>query len=264
MNLRKSFSVFFLLAAALLWLPRVIAQQQSGQSQQKQSQSQPGMGGMDMSKMGSMNRDSEAANPDAARGANDSMSHEHMDMGPHMYMTGLRTANPGDEKRGEEIVAALRPSIVKYEDYKVALADGYQIFPPNIPQPQYHFTNYRYAFEAQFAFNPEHPTSLLYKKVGDGYKLLGAMYTAPKNFSENQLNDRVPLSVARWHRHVNLCMPPKGTSLEQTDRKQFGFQGSIATAEACEAAGGRWVPQIFGWMVHVYPFEKDAEKVWAR
>ncbi len=265
MNMRNNLRILFILAAVLILLPRAIAQQQGGQSQkgpQPQSQSKPGMGGMDMSKMGSMNHDA-AANPDAARGANDSMSHEHMDMGAHMYMTDLRKANAEDEKRGEEIVAALRPSIVKYEDYKVALADGYQIFLPDIPQPQYHFTNYRYAFEAQFAFNPEHPTSLLYKKVGDGYKLLGAMYTAPKSFSENQLNERVPLSVARWHKHVNLCMPPKGTPAAQIDRKQFGFQGSIATAEACEAAGGRWVPQIFGWMVHVYPFEKDADKVWA-
>ena len=191
------------------------------------------------------------------------MSHEHMGMGPHMYMTALRAANAGDEKRAGEIVTALRPSIVKYEDYKVALADGYEIFFPNVPQPQYHFTNYRYAFEAQFAFNPEHPTSLLYKKVGDGYQLLGAMYTAPKYYSESQLNERVPLSVARWHRHVNLCMPPKGTPTAKVDRKQFGFEGSIATAEACEAAGGRWVPQMFGWMVHVYPFEKDTDKVWA-
>jgi hypothetical protein len=266
MNLRKTLSILFILIALLILLPHVIAQQQGGQSQkgpQPQSQSQPNMGGMDMSKMGSMNHDA-VANADEARGATDSMSHEHMDMGAHMYMTALRTANAEDEKHGEEIVAALRPSIEKYEDYKVALADGYQIFLPNIPQPQYHFTNWRYAFEAQFEFNPEHPTSLLYKKVGDGYKLLGAMYTAPKNFSENQLNERVPLSVARWHKHVNLCMPPKGTLVEQIDRKQFGFEGSIATAEACEAAGGRWVPQMFGWMVHVYPFEKDAEKVWAR
>jgi hypothetical protein len=27
-----------------------------------------------------------------------------------------------------------------YQDYRKALADGYEIFFPNIPQPQYHFT----------------------------------------------------------------------------------------------------------------------------
>jgi hypothetical protein len=51
--------------------------------------------------------------------------------------------------------------------------------------------------------------------------------------------------------------------LQQVDLKEFGFRGSIATEEACEQAGGRWFPQIFGWMVHVYPYETDPAKVWA-
>jgi hypothetical protein len=45
--------------------------------------------------------------------------------------------------------------------------------------------------------------------------------------------------------------------------KEFGFRGSIATQEACEQAGGRWFPQIFNWMVHVYPYESDPSKIWA-
>ncbi len=89
-------------------------------------------------------------NPDAAKAANDAMSDHDMDesMSAHMYMTTLRPANPADEKRAEEILAQLRPAIEKYKDYRVALADGFKIFGPNVPQPQYHFTNYAYAFEA--------------------------------------------------------------------------------------------------------------------
>jgi hypothetical protein len=41
------------------------------------------------------------------------------------------------------------------------------------------------------------------------------------------------------------------------------LKGSIATADACDAAGGRWLPLVFNWMVHVYPFETDAAKIWA-
>jgi hypothetical protein len=67
-------------------------------------------------------------NPDAARSANDSMSHQHMEMNPHMYMTALRPENPDDEKRAEQILTTLRPAIEKYKDYKAALADGYQIW----------------------------------------------------------------------------------------------------------------------------------------
>ena len=112
-----------------------------------------------------------------------SMEDRHMDMGPHMKMTALRDPKPGDSERAEQVVGS-RPQVAeKYTDYKVALADGFKIFLPNLPQKQYHFTNYRYAFEAGLHFNPDHPTSLLYEKHGDGYKLIGVMYTAPKNFA---------------------------------------------------------------------------------
>src|SRR6266566_4164438 len=77
------------------------------------------------------------------------------------------------------------------------------------PQEQNHFTNYRYGFEAVMRFNPEHPTSLLYEKTGDEYKLIGVMYTAPKNANCNELDKRIPLSIAQWHAHVNMCVPPK-------------------------------------------------------
>ncbi len=128
----------------------------------------------------------------------------------------------------------------------------------------YHFTNYRYALEAGFHFNPEHPTSLLYEKHGDGYRLIGVMYTAPKSFSEDELNRRIPLSVAQWHAHVNLCVPPANRENEMRGPgAKFGLAGSIATREACEAEGGRFVPQIFGWMVHLYPYEQKPEDIWS-
>jgi hypothetical protein len=37
---------------------------------------------------------------------------------------------------------------------------------------------------------------------------------------------------------------------------RFGLAGSISTEDACSAAGGKFVPQILGWMVHVDPFEQ--------
>jgi hypothetical protein len=186
-----------------------------------------------------------------------------MDMGAHMFMTALRPENPADDQRAAQIVVTLREAIAKYKDYKVALADGFQIFHAEVPQDHYHFTNYRYAFEAAFDFNPLHPTSLLYKKTSGGYQLEGAMFTARKTATDDDLNARVPLSVARWHKHVNICLPPKGAQLRQASLKEFGFRGSISTEDACQQAGGRWYPQIFSWMVHVYPYETDPAKIWA-
>jgi len=188
----------------------------------------------------------------------------HMDMGPHMKMTALHELKPGDTARAQQIAGEARKASEKYIDYHAALADGYKIFHPEVPQKIYHFTNYGYAVEAAFRFNPEHPTSLLYEKHGDEYKLIGVMYTAPKRFTEVELDERIPLSVAQWHEHVNFCAPPDGQKREMLGpHPAFGLRGSITTQQACDAAGGTFHPVIFNWMVHVYPFEKDQAKVWS-
>ena len=156
-----------------------------------------------------------------------------------MTMTAMRQETPADAQRANEIVAQLRSGIEKYKDYHVALEDGFRIFLPNVPQPEYHFTSYRNGFLEAFTFDPARPTSLLYKKTATGYELVGAMYTMPKRATEEQLNARVPLSVAMWHLHTNLCMPPR-TELKNADWTKFGLRGSIASKDACDAAGGRF------------------------
>ncbi len=246
-------------AAGLACLPGLQAQQNHTHGQTQQQQSDSDMPGMDM---GDTQHDANQS-PQAARAANDDMSDMHMEMSAHMHMTAARPEAPGDAARAEKIVEQLRPAIEKYKDYHVALNDGFKIFFPNVPQPRYHFTNYSYGLSAQFSFDPTKPTSLLYKKVNGGYELEGAMYTAPKRLTEDQLNERIPLSIAHWHEHVNLCLPPKGVGIGQADLTQFGLRGAIATQDACDAAGGRWMPIVFNWMVHVYPYETDPAKIWA-
>ncbi|HUI76023.1 MAG TPA: hypothetical protein VLX32_13820 [Candidatus Acidoferrum sp.] len=179
---------------------------------------------------------------------------------PHMYMTEKRPIAPGDVQRAEEVAKELRAGIAKYRDYHSALNDGYKIFLPNIPQPEYHFTNYKNGFLEAFRFDPSEPTSLLYRKTASGYELVGAMYTMPKRATEQQLDERVPLSIAQWHLHTNLCLPPR-SELRSADWTQFGLRGSIVTEEACAAAGGRFHPIVFGWMVHVYPYEDSLDKI---
>ena len=189
---------------------------------------------------------------------------EHEHMAAHMHMSELRKAQPGDSAKAQQVVDQARPALEKYRDYKVALDDGYRIFLPNVPQKMYHFTKYQYAIGEAFRFDPTKPTSLLYEKHGDDYKLIGAMYTAPVRFSEEQLNERIPLSMVQWHQHVNMCKPPKGREIEMLGKKpRFGLNGSITTQEACEAAGGTFMPHVFGWMVHMYPWEKTPDEIWS-
>ena len=217
----------------------------------------PDMSAMSMPDLTGMNNDGSAH-------AMLSMSGRSMDMGPHMKMTTLRDLKPGDQEKADQVVAAARQAAEKYTDYKVALADGYKIFLPNLPQKQYHFTNYRYAFEAAIQFNADHPTSLLYEKTSAGYKLIGVMYTAPKNSNWNDLDQRIPLSIAQWHAHINLCLAPADRRSEAWGpHPKFGLAGSITTRTDCDAAGGKFMPQIFGWMVHLYPFEQKPEDIWS-
>jgi hypothetical protein len=251
-----------LVLVSLFAIASVAWSQSSPQTSAQQSMPGMDMPGPDMSNMKGMDMPADK-DSDASAHVMHSMEGP-MDMGPHMKMTALRQAKPGDAERAKQVAEAARKASEKYMDYHVALNEGYKIFLPNLPQKMYHFTNYSYAMEAAFHFNPEHPTSLLYEKHGDDYKLIGAMYTAPKRFTENELDERIPLSIAQWHEHVNFCAAPADRKREYLQpHPQFGVTGSITTQEACDAAGGTFHPVIFNWMVHVYPFEKNQANVWS-
>ncbi len=224
MLLGALFVVTVLLAAIPAHRPpaaQVFAQESSTPAPDLDHASMPGM---DMS-------DEHASEKAAVR---DMTPGHHDAHSQHMTMSAMREQTPEDTERAKEVVAQLRA--------------------------EYHFTSYRNGFLEAFTFDPARPTSLLYRKTSSGYELVGAMYTMPKRATEEQLDARVPLSVAMWHLHTNLCMPPRA-QLRNADWTKFGLKGSIATQDACDAAGGRFRASIFGWMVHVYPYEESLDKV---
>ena len=198
---------------------------------------------------------------DHAEGTVDMMVPHQKHLGPHMKWTRLRSANVDDAGGADQIVQTLRQALAKYKDYRVALTDEYAPLHPERKPKHYHFANKQRRFLAKVRFDPAEPTALLYRKTGDAYELEGAMYTASKGMGEDQLNERVPLSVAQWHAHVNICFQPDGSRRRMT-RKQLGFKGRIATESECQQAGGRFVPQAGGWMIHVYPSESTPAKIW--
>jgi hypothetical protein len=193
----------------------------------------------------------------------DAAGHQHEAV--HMRMTETRRPAPGDQLRADAVVSAARGALMKYQDHQAALRDGYRILSPDVPQTVYHFNHFGNAAEAERRFDPARPTSLLYEKAGEGYRLIGVMYTAPAGMSEAELNERIPLSVARWHQHVNICLPP-GAGWEEgifSGDGRFGLEGSISTPGACAQAGGEFVPRLFGWMLHLYPFETEGADAWS-
>ena len=174
----------------------------------------------------------------------------------HMEMTPRRPATARDSIRAAAIATELRQAIAKYRDTTVAVADGYRMFAPQLKnQKVYHFTRGWNAVQEAFRFDPAKPTSLLYTRGADGrFVLVGGMYTAPKRFDIDKLDERVPLSVARWHKHVNWCVPPRGQAARWLERANgqpvFGPESPVATKQACDAVGGVFFASPLGWMVH--------------
>ena len=187
----------------------------------------------------------------------------------HMEMTPLRPPSPGDSARAAAVAAELRAAIAKYADTTTAVTDGYRMFAPQIRnQKVYHFTRGWSAVQEAFRFDPAKPTSLLYVKGDDGkFVLVGGMYTAPKRLSLDKLDERIPLSVARWHKHVNWCVPPHGRGERWLERANgqavFGPESPIATKQACDAVGGIFHESLLGWMVHANVMtSNDQATIW--
>jgi hypothetical protein len=191
--------------------------------------------------------------PAASSQATQSMSCKLLVPGPHLRVTVPRSPSPADIARANQIRARIRQALAKYEDYHLALKDGFEIRFPNVQQKIYHFSNRANAiYSAGAAFDPLRPTSLLYEKDGGTYRLVGVMYTAPRHSSAADLDARFPISVAPWHLHTNFCLaPPSYYKRGFRQDSRFGPNGSIATEEACAAAGGTFKPVLYGWMTHV-------------
>ncbi len=222
-------------------------------AQDKPDQSMAGMAGMDK--------------PSANGSGGGTMTAAEMkEMGPsmmamagHMYVTPLRPAQPGDEAKTKAMVVQIRAFMERYKDYKNALADGYVIANPKVDQPQSHFINQANTAAAEHTFDPTKPSALLYYKTPkQHYRLEGVMYTMPPDASEDELNNRIPLSMSRWHVHENFCAAPADQVKDYLGKHpKFGMFGSITDANACKAAGGVFYPRIFTWMIHVFPYEDN-------
>ncbi len=180
----------------------------------------------------------------------------------HMRLTPLRSPAPGDSARAAEVLAVMRRELSKYRELRVAQADGFRQYIPAGGALVQHFTKIRWAFQSRNGLDPARPTSLLYQRAADGsLTLVGAMFTAPAQTSDAELDARLPLSVVHWHQHINWCLPPLANAWRRWRETKdghpvFGPKSPIATAEACEAVGGRFRPRLFGWMVHVMAFSE--------
>jgi hypothetical protein len=206
--------------------------------------------------------------------AHDSTTHAAMSgamaAGAHVRVTAKRAMTGADSVKAMELAETLRRALGVYKDTAAAVHDGYKLFLPNVKnQKVYHFTKWSEGFWSAFRWNPSKPTSLLYRRdsTTGRLKLIGAMYTMPRRAPDDALNKRVPLSVAQWHLHTNLCVPRKGEESRFSEKRDgtpiFGLEGTIATKAACDAERGVFREHLFGWMVHANVYEgTDLATVW--
>ncbi|HXQ28723.1 MAG TPA: hypothetical protein VN848_05590 [Gemmatimonadales bacterium] len=200
-----------------------------------------------------------AACPEAASDAMAQMPED-----PQMRLTPLRPGTPADSARAKHFVERMRELLAKYQDVRIAEADGYKQYLRDLTLPYYHFTSWRRAIDAMVRFDPARPTSLLYGRDPDGsFHLWGAMYTAPAGMSDDDLDALVPLSLARWHQHLNWCVPVPTTRNRPPDTHAGGPIPGISTRAGCDSVGGRFRPRLFDWSIHIYAFAGDDPKaIW--
>ena len=223
--------------------------------------------------LGSQRETMSDVNHGAAAAAVDAMDRLTTDPLPdtesHLSLSDSGPASPNDSAKADLLLLHIREALRKYADVRVAAADGFEELPATEGKHTiHHLSNWGWARAEAREFNPARPTSLLYREGSDGMlALVGAMYSAPASSSMRDLDDRIPTSVARWHRHINWCAPKSsGGSQWLTTRNGaplFGPRSPITSREACETAGGVFYPGVFGWMVHVtFVGSDDPHMVW--
>jgi hypothetical protein len=188
------------------------------------------------------------------------------DDGAHMHMAPRRPVAPGDSARAAEIVKSARAALSKYSDVALAEQNGYVEFMPWLEsQAIYHYNNVANVLATLGTFDATKPVSLLYKKDPAGkMQLVGAMYSAVPSATPEDLDARLPTSIAHWHEHVDFCGPRPDSvraGTQKVDGPSTARWLKITTRDECTAAGGLFAPRIFGWMAHVYLFGSDDPNV---
>jgi hypothetical protein len=175
----------------------------------------------------------------AAQEHHDGMAHRHMSL------TALAPGTADDTARALDLVRRLRLAIEPYQTLEAAADAGYfaRRDSATVRGERLLHVGKRLRDRAWRTFDPAVPQSLLYRRADDGsMRLAGAMFVAPRGATSEELDAMVPLSVAHWHRHVDVCVA--------TGQGQRRVLRRVTTAEQCEAAGGRFRAET-RYMIHV-------------
>ena len=184
------------------------------------------------------------------------MDHEHstgMNMN-HMQMHDHGPSVPlsyAELTRTASLLETARRATDKYHDVHVAEADGYQAIGPDVPGMGLHYVGMR----GPEGFEIERPSILLYEKdptAPGGLALVGVSYllAAAEGPDEQPIDSPFPKTLAKWHRHANICVLPDRSAKSSLSQDQ------------CAAQGGNFTAQT-QWMVHAWIWKDSPTGVFA-
>jgi len=141
-------------------------------------------------------------------------------------------------RRTTEQLTAARQATTKYQDVRVAEADGYRPIGPNVPGMGIHYV--RGGSDGRFSITE--PPILLYERAGSsGLRLIGVSYlvVSPTDANGQPTHSPFPKALATWHKHNNVCVLPDNSATVDLTQAQ------------CTARGGRFTAET-SWMVHAW------------
>ena len=173
---------------------------------------------------------------------NMSHGHDHDAAVPISYSDLTKTA---------AMLEQARRATEKYQDVRVAEADGYQAIGPDVPGMGIHYIGSK----GGASFDIEQPAILLYEKnpsVAGGYQLVGVSYlfSAVAGPDGQPQDPPFPKALAQWHRHENLCVLADRSVRAHLHESECAAQGGHFTAES-------------EWMVHAWIWKDSPTGVFA-
>jgi len=128
---------------------------------------------------------------------------------PYFPSIGIDIADvPGvsaeQEERARQLVINTQRDLVRWADYKVAVAEGWRSIGDEATGYE-HFVNFRYFDDGQLLDSTK-PESIVYKVYGDKKILVSAMYMAEgePDLTSTELTDFAG-PLFQWHVHTDLC-----------------------------------------------------------
>jgi hypothetical protein len=173
-------------------------------------------------------------------------AHEHGPAGNQMAEEAAHRASAppvsfADLEATVDALKRARQATEKYQDVRLAEADGYRDYGPYVPGMGIHYVN---ALGARGTVDIEHPPILLYEKdesAPGALRLVGVSYllAAPTGPDGQPATTPFPHALATWHKHADLCLYP--------DRSvRVNMNGPH-----CQQQGGRFIAET-DWMVHAW------------